>query len=178
MTTADSEYHFMPPQDGVVKTFQVGDAAFNNLYGASGGWNYWAGFGYSNMTDTSEAYFPGGEMIAIAGMGALGSNNYGVAYQDDYNGVTPTITFDTAQISTGLYVTNSVYAYYTMKNGGGGATPFGPGDWFKLTIEGKDAADNSTGTVTVDLAVGTEILDHWLPVDLSGLEWSNLWSLH
>lgn len=68
----------------------------------------------------------------------------------------------------GLYVTNSQYAYNSMKNGEGfyGEDEiFGANDKFTLTIYNKDKSRK----VEVALAEGTDILAEWKWVDLSSL---------
>jgi viroplasmin and RNaseH domain-containing protein len=72
-----------------------------------------------------------------------------------------------------MYVTNSTYAYFSMKNGDQFAKKFGAGDWFKLAIKGKDAAGNDTQALEVYLADfrngKSELLNQWKWVDLMGL---------
>ena len=56
-----------------------------------------------------------------------------------------------------------------MLNGDQFAKKFEAGDWFKLTITGKDSNGVVTDTVDFLLADGTDIVDAWTWVDLSGL---------
>ena len=49
------------------------------------------------------------------------------------------------------------------------ARQFGPDDWFKLFITGKNSYGESTGTVEFLLANGTNIVNEWTEVDLSSL---------
>lgn len=68
----------------------------------------------------------------------------------------------------GLYVTNSVYAYESMKNGAGyygEEEIFGKDDSFKLTIYNLD----KTKKVEYYLAQGTNIITEWKWVDLTSL---------
>ena len=68
----------------------------------------------------------------------------------------------------GLYVTNSVYAYSSMKEGTGyygEEEIFGSNDSFKLTIYNYD----KTMHVDCYLAEGTNLLDQWKWVDLTSL---------
>lgn len=148
--------------------FASGGAQLNNAYEAS--WGSWSGFGYSNRTDTTLTG-QAGQYNAITGSGGQGSLIYGVAYVGDpmWGGVIPTITFPTEQRVTGFFVTNNDYAHDSMKNGDAFAKKFEEGDWFRLTVEGKDAGGSSVGTISTLLADGTNILNTWKWVDLTGL---------
>lgn len=68
----------------------------------------------------------------------------------------------------GLFVTNSVYAYSSMKDGSGyfgKQEIFGDEDWFKLTIYNSD----KTLKAAVSLAEGKKLLNTWKWVDLTSL---------
>lgn len=142
--------------------------SFNNVYDPQ--WGSWGGWAYSSMTagDT-----PGWEnqFSAKPGSGAGGSNTYGLAYYSGW----PVETIPTIGVPgggdapDGLFVTNTAYAYFAMRDGDGFVTPFGPNDWQKLTITGK-SGQTVVGAVEFDLAVGTEIVDDWTWVDLSSLQ--------
>ncbi len=67
-----------------------------------------------------------------------------------------------------VFVTNSAYAYYTMLNGNDFCRKFTADDRLTLYIHGLFDG-RKTGTVTVDLAKGTDILRTWEPVDLTPL---------
>jgi len=149
-------------------TFTSGIATYNNYftYDDSFGFSSWQGFSYSNLTDTTTSGFAG-QYMAIPGGGAKNSDTYAIAF----SGITedPVITLDAATTLSGVFITNTNYAYYSMLNGDAFAKQFEAGDWFKLTITGKDAADATTGSVTFLLADGTDIVDSWTWVDLSSL---------
>lgn len=157
--------------------FNSGVAAFENH--SDGDWSSWAGFAYSNKTDTTTAGFAN-QYSTYAGYAQSGSN-FAVGYQDAFNGFNPTMILDTASVILGLYVTNTTYAGLAMLNGEGPAKKFGgatgdDADWFMLTIEGFDAGSASTGTVDFYLAdyrfednAGDYIIDDWAEVDLSSL---------
>jgi hypothetical protein len=81
--------------------------------------------------------------------------------------IPPTITFSKEQEVTGAYFTNNNYAYYSMLYGDSWAKKFEEGDWFKLTITGKDLDGNVTGSVDVFLAEDTDIVNNWIWSDLS-----------
>lgn len=67
-----------------------------------------------------------------------------------------------------VYVTNSAYGYYGMKNGTYYSKVFGADDWCKLHIVGA-LNGVETGRVEVLLADGTNILNTWKEVDLDAL---------
>lgn len=152
--------------------FTSGSANFNNSFTDwGGGITSWAGFAYSNIPDSATPGYDG-QYNAITG-GAHSGNNYAIGYLDTYSGVTPTMTLDTATVVEGLYVTNTNYAYYFIINGDSyfGKDPYGEGDWFLMTIIGKDAAGSTTGTTEIYLADytdgKTDVLDSWGHVDTS-----------
>jgi hypothetical protein len=129
--------------------FTSGNFRFFNDYTAS--WDSWSGFAVSNKTDVTTSGYTN-QYSAIPGKGVAGSTNYAVAYPNPVS----IITFKDTIIS-GLYVTNSTYAYLSMKNGDSYAKKFGgesgnDPDWFLLTIEGFDSGNISTGKVYFNLA--------------------------
>jgi hypothetical protein len=145
--------------------FQSGSSTFENHSDAE--WASWGGFAYSNEVDTTTAGY-GNQFSAYPGQAHSG-NNFAIGFQDTYNGYNPTAIFDVSVQVSGLYVTNTTYTALAMLNGEGPATAFGQDDWFKLTITGKDAADQITGFVDFDLASGRDIVNSWEYVDVTGL---------
>ena len=153
----------------------------------SGGWlftNYyssyfWGGFTASNHTDLSQIGMDA-QYTAVAGCGYDGSAQYAVAYT--YGSQTDVYAADgQLHAVTGCFVTNNLWAYQDMLQGGYGATPFGGSsgndpDWFKLTATGKNASGQTIGTLDFYLAdyrfTNNEedyILDTWEWFDLSPL---------
>ena len=116
---------------------------------------------------------------AISGSGQGDSDAYGVVFVGWAE--PPALTLHEPQTINGLYVTNSNYTYYSMLKGDVFAKRFGgetgaDEDWLKLTITGKDAADNVTGAVDFYLADFRfdddsldYIVDTWEFVDLTPL---------
>jgi len=146
--------------------FVSGSASFNNSFTDwGGGYTSWEGWAYSNVTDNTTADYTN-QYSAITGS-ALGGTNYSIAYLGFYG--LPTITLDTASVVSGMYVTNTTYAYYAMLNGMYDATAFDSTDWFLLTITGYDTYGNETGTVEFYLAKDGSILSTWEYIDLSSL---------
>jgi len=174
--TLDSESYYNG--DDGAGSFESGGASFNNLYDDTYG-PYWEGFAYSDMTDTTTLDYTN-QYSAIPGNGANGSDTYALAYLGFY-GIIPTITFSEEVRVSGVAITNSTYAFLSMKEGYAVAKKFGGAsgddkDWFLLTITGKDSDGNVTGTVEFYLAdyryednSRDYIVDKWTSVDLSDL---------
>jgi large repetitive protein len=148
-------------------------AQFNNSYDPT--FDAFSGWSYSNVNDTTTGDYTNG-YAAITGTGVGGVGNYAVAfgYKDmfkyGYGGVVPSITIPYGMHPQSIMVTNTTYAAIVMRDGNWASSPFGPNDWFKLTITGTDASNNPlTPVVTVDLAKDGSILDCWKAVDLSSL---------
>ncbi len=156
--------------------FTSGGVHFNNNYNAAYG--SWDGFAYSNMTDTTTPGY-GNQYSAITGGGAGGSANYGVSYMG-YS-TPPTITFAGITDISGMYVTNTTYAYLSMRDSDSFAKKFGGDDgsdpdWFKLSTWGIRADGSLTSPVDFYLAdfrftdnSQDYIVNDWTWVDLSGL---------
>ncbi len=157
--------------------FTSGIAYFDNYYDDTWG-EYWEGFSYSNITDTTTGGM-GSQYNAITGVGQGGSENYAIGFVGWAE--PPTVTLNSAGVVDSLYVTNNNYTYYSMLNGDAFAKKFGGGsgndeDWFLLTIIGKDVGGVTSGTVDFYLAdyrFGENSLDYivdtWEYVDLTSL---------
>lgn len=163
----DSDSHWVDVEGNSGGSFTSGGFTFNHQYTNDPTYGaYWSGgFAYSNKTDTQLTGLDG-QFNAIPGSG-VDSNNYAVAYFSAQ--FKPTITLPAQRTIEAVYVTNNNYAYYSMKNGDDFAKQFEEGDWFKLTMTGKDADGATTGTVETLLADGTQILDRWRWVNLKSL---------
>lgn len=156
---------------------------FSHTGGSSewGGVTYysWAGFCPScsaDKTDYSDTGFPGThEWSSITGSGVDG-NQYLVGFwkSDETQGVPSEAgtyitynggaAFEPEEVS----VTNTTYAYYTMRNGNAFAKKFTSEDWFELIIHGSRNG-SETARITVRLANGTDIAGNWMRVDLTPL---------
>lgn len=166
------ESHFYPL---ATTTFTSGGATFNHSFTDWGGGccqNDWV---YSNRTDTTTPG-PANQFSGYAGGGALGSSNYAIALLG-----APTVSFGGPVAVSGAYFTNTTYAALSMLEGDDYGKKFGgasgnDADWFKLTIEGRDAGNALTGSVDFYLAdyrFADNSLDYivndWTYVDLSSL---------
>ncbi len=163
-------------------SFMDGQAEYNSLYFPDPLYPSWYGWAYSKMTDTTSPGYTN-QYSAITGGGVDGSENYAIGYPTSWGG-TSDINFHGSQdgyVVDGAYFTNTTYAYLAMRDGYFAAKEFGgvsgdDEDWFLLTITGKDALGNVTGTVDFYLAdfrfadnSQDYIIDDWTWVDLSSL---------
>ncbi|NND98211.1 MAG: DUF4465 domain-containing protein, partial [Pirellulaceae bacterium] len=165
----------------VLGNFQSETLSFNNAYSNNfGSWNGWA---YSNATDTTTAGFTN-QFSAFAGQGASGSATFAVGFPDlsgFYDLPTISRDVDDSRLLDSLMVTNTTYAALSMRDGDQFAKKFGGAsgndeDFLLLTIDGKDAAGTSVGTVDFCLAdyrfadnTMDYIVDRWVEVDLSSI---------
>jgi hypothetical protein len=131
---------------------------FSNYYHPS--WGFGGGFTYTNKTDVTTSGYT--NISAITGKGVNGNVYLTVALS---NPATMKINNSGLYRFKELYITNSTYAYLSMKDGDYYASAFGADDWFKLTIYNAD----KSAKVDVLLAEGTNLLNEWKKVDLSAL---------
>ncbi len=153
----------------------------------SGGWlftnstqyGYWGGFTASNRTDLSQTGLDA-QYTAATGCGYDGSTQYAVAYT---MGVQTDVYATDGQMHTvtGCYVTNNLWTYQDILQGGYGEPPYGgptgnDPDWFKVTATGKNASGQTVGTLDFYLAdfrfANNEedyVLNTWEWFDLSPL---------
>ncbi len=154
---------------------------------SSGGWlftnntqnGYWGGFTASNRTDVTQTGL-NAQYTAVTGCGYDGSSQYAVAYT---MGVQTDVYAADGQSHTvtGCYVTNNLWTYEDMVQGGYGEPPYGgtsgnDPDWFKVTATGKNAGGQVVGTLDFYLAdfrfannADDYVLDTWEWFDLSPL---------
>jgi hypothetical protein len=156
-------------------SFKSSGITFYNSYNKD--WQSWIGFAYSSKTDVTTAGY-NNQYSAITGSGYAGSSNYAVCYPAP----SAEIGFDVTTKATGFYVTNSTYAYLSMKNGDQFAKKFGgetgnDPDYFRLMIEALNADGKAVDTVYFYLAdfrfadnSKDYILNKWTWVDLSQLK--------
>jgi hypothetical protein len=183
LASSESSWSGTYPVDGTggsgeVTTFTSRGVAFNNF--SDGDWYFWEGFAYSNMSDTTTPGY-GNQFSAFTGAGYnAGDDIYAVGFAG-YSTI-PTVTFTEPTFVAGGYFTNTTYAALAMLNGEPPAEKFGGAsgddpDWFVLTITGRDAAGQVTGSVPFYLADYRfadnnldYVVDGWEYVELSSLE--------
>ena len=140
----------------------------------------WTGWSISNTTDVTTPGYTN-QYSAITGEGAENSATYATGYTA--GGRMNVVLEDAAagENVSGFYITNSTYAYLSMKDGDGFAKKFGGAtgddpDYFLLTIKKYENDELSMDSVNVYLADyrfedNTEdyILNEWSYVDLTSL---------
>jgi hypothetical protein len=137
---------------------------------------YWNGVAVSAFTDKTTAGLANQCSVYGTG-GADGSKNFAVSY----NGTVAFADGATEVAFDHVWITNTTYAALSMRDGDAFAkkfefgTPEKEGDWFLLTITGKDKIGKETGTpVTFYLAdmrttSSPGIVTEWTKVDLTPL---------
>lgn len=153
--------------------FTSGVGEFGNTFTPSTYGGYWTGFSYSRKTDNLTSGYIN-QYSAITGSGNNGSENYVVG-----NGI-PGLKFDAATYVSDIIVTNSTYAYNSMRDGDafakqfGGATGDDP-DYFLLSVKGynNNVYTDSVGFYLADFTdvnnANDYILDTWASVNLISL---------
>lgn len=159
---------------------------YSSMYGS------WSGFSYSNMRDnTTPGYTNQYSAITRGGMFATdtGGTNYAIGYipldwmGGTYNPIPIKLNFidSLPHLLSGFYITNSTYAYLSMKNGDSFAKKFGgtsgnDPDYFKVLVFGKRNDNTYTDTIEFYLAdyrfsdnTKDYIVDNWRWVDLQNL---------
>lgn len=157
--------------------FKSGSIELPNFYDAQ--FDYWSGWAISADTNRTTPGFQN-QYSAIAGHGALGTTAYATGYVYD-----PSIVRlqpnAIGKPMIGFYVTNSTYAYLSMKYGDSFAKKFGgetgkDPDFFLMTIKkysGGALADDSINVYLADYRSSDPgkdfILSDWKYVDLTTL---------
>jgi hypothetical protein len=154
--------------------FQTGNAFFNNTYAG-----YSTGFAVTNKTNTTTAGYTN-SYSSITG-GGYSSTNYAVA---NVSGDAAKIRLNGAAAGkavNGFYITNTTYAYLSMKDGDQFAKKFGgvsgnDPDFFLLTIKAWSGGVLKTDSVNFYLAdyrfsdnSKDFVLDAWAWIDLKSL---------
>jgi hypothetical protein len=152
--------------------FTSGNAIFKTNYNYEYG--SWSGFAVSNHTDTITTGFTN-QYSSVTGSGAGKSKQYVVLYSYSAD----TIEFVIPAKITNIALTNSTYAYYSMKNGDNLSKKFGgqsgnDPDYFYLYLSVIDSAGNKGNFNPIPLADFTSndnsldyILKEWNYYDLS-----------
>ena len=156
--------------------FSSGNAFFPNYFDETNG--YWAGgWAYSNVKDsvTSGA---GNLYASRAGSGHNGSANYAVGQMQTVLRLEGPAA---GKLVSGVYVTNTAYAFYSMQNGDQFAKKFGGDsgndpDWFKLVIrkyeqgvQGEDSVEFFLADFRSENNTEDYIVKDWSWVDLTSL---------
>lgn len=128
------------------------------------------GFTYTNKTDIKTSGYANNSAIT---KGGVKSANYLTASTNIYTPAAFCFVSNMNYNIKGMYVTNSTYAYLSIKDGDNYARKFVANDWFKLTAIGLDSTGKETGRADFYLADyrdGKSVLvDKWTWFDLSAL---------
>jgi Domain of unknown function (DUF4465)/PEP-CTERM motif len=163
---------------GMAGGFLANGNFFNNSYDKTYG--TWSGWAISNTTDTTTPGYTN-QYSAITGSGAGGSATYAVAYTfgataNPFNPAGSYLNLANGTTPVSLEVTNTTYPYLSMLNGDSFENPFGPGDFFLLTVTGYSGLNGTGGEVgekNFYLAdfIGSNryIVDTWQTLDLTSL---------
>jgi hypothetical protein len=166
----------LSPGQSEAQPWRSGGVSFANLFGIDsyGGFNYeyWNGFAYSNVVNTTDPAFT--NQYASYPGGGYQSSTYAVAHVL-YDGDSATLSLPGPASVTGFQIANTTYSALTMRDGDqyGFSAPLPPGGWFATTATGK-LGGGVTGTATYYLAdlrgdTPPGILASWDWFELSGL---------
>jgi uncharacterized protein DUF4465/type IX secretion system substrate protein len=164
--------------------FASGNIFLPNNYNES--YQSWIGWAISATTDTATPGF-NNQYSAITGEGAEGSTTYAVNFAFGPNIIKLSDEARGAAVN-GLYLTNSTYAYLSMRDGDAFAKRFGgetgdDPDFFRLTIKkyyegvlGIDSIDFYLADYRFDDNAEDYLVDAWRWIDLSSLgDCDSLW---
>ncbi|MDE6497382.1 MAG: DUF4465 domain-containing protein [Muribaculaceae bacterium] len=134
----------------------------------------WFGFCPSKVNDTADHSddWTSHQWASIAGGGVGGPDSpYIVACWNTTNANSCTLSLADHGVfyPDDLYVTNTTYGYYAMKNGTAFSRAFGPDDRCMLEITGYLNGVKKFSTIEIFLARGTDILDTWKNIEVSKL---------
>ncbi len=161
--------------------FSSGDAWFSHTVSYGYGMSWWNGFVYSNETDMTTNGLENQYSAYIAG---CQNNTSGNQYSIYYASSQDVISMSEATTVSGMWLTNTSYAYLTMAQGDpyGYSKKFGGSDgndqdWFKLTATGITADGNYVekpvefylADFRSDDNSEDYIIDTWTWLDLSSL---------
>lgn len=155
--------------------FDNGLAHFPCVYNSAWGGFWSSGFAYSNMTDSVTSGFTNSYSAKTA-KGYNGSSKYIVA--NGTSNYVQIINTGKGGFVNGFYLTNSTYAYNSMRDGDAFAKKFGgtsgnDADWFKLVIHGYNNGTMKQDSIEVYLA-DFRFTDNTKDYILKSWKWVNL----
>jgi hypothetical protein len=154
--------------------------AFGNEFDDSFGFDYWSGFAASAVNAPSTPGYSN-QYASAAGAGAGGSATYAIGFDDPYGAQRDVVSLATPATVAGLFVNNTAYAAWSMRQGDAFAKAFGGADgadpdWFRLAITGLGPGGQTLGTIDVYLAdyraadpALDSVMTQWTWVDLTAL---------
>lgn len=129
-------------------SYRSGSFAFNGTVAYYGEFEVWSGYAVSSIADN--VYSSLDDQFKSAPGGGYKGSQFGVAFPEA-NAVDVVTDDEEGAVISGMYITNSAYAYTSMTQGDAFSKKFEQGDWFKLTITGHHA-DGTTSTLDYYLA--------------------------
>lgn len=187
-TTIDFENHPLAGaeshdngNDGI-GAFDFGGTTFDYSYNMAG--NYFSGFAISNHTDVTTGGWTN-QYSSYTGGGASGSSNYAIFYDFSNGGIN---TNNSTMRIDSFELTNTTYAYLSMRDGDGYGKQFGSiydadgivdntngEDYFKVWIYGENFDQTEIDSIEFYLAdyrfadsTQDYIIDAWNTIDFSG----------
>ncbi|MEX1188110.1 MAG: DUF4465 domain-containing protein [Bacteroidia bacterium] len=174
---------FWNGSDGSADYFETESFYFPTFWDTGFG-GYWAGgWSYSNMTDSVTSGFMN-QYSAKTGSGYLNSENYAIAYGDGW--FRPRSEVWQYVQPTKVRITNTTFAYNSMRDGDSFAKKFGglsgnDADYFTITFQGFfDGQSSSSEDIVFYLADYRfednsldYILKDWVELDLSSLQFAD-----
>ncbi len=128
--------------------FESDWVTFGNAFTDWGGGFYsWAGFSYSQVSNTTTAGFVNQYAAWTPGL-AYEGDTYAVVFPSPES----VITFPFPAHVNGFHVNNTTYTALDILNGSDFSKAFEEGDWFVLTVTGRDGNGQVTGNVDFYLA--------------------------
>lgn len=115
-------------------------ASFINRNDTSSLGDYWSGYAYSKLKDSTSLSYATNDCAAIAAIGHNNSDAYGVAYYSTFQPELNGIKMVGSELIS-AYITNTTIAYRSMQNGDGFAKKFGglggnDPDYFRIIFKG------------------------------------------
>jgi len=162
--------------------FDFGEIFLPNSFTVTEFFSFWSGWAISSKTDTLTQGFTN-QYSSIVGSGNNGSQNYAVTFAGGEGSILKS-NFDVSGFSE-IYVTNSTYAYWSMREGDSFAKRFGgidgnDPDFFLLTIKGYYGDTLIADSVNFYLAdyrfednTQDYIVDTWEAIDLSPFDFAD-----
>ncbi len=127
--------------------FTSNGAFLNNSYDST--FSAWSGWSLSNVNNKTTAGFTN-QYAAITGTSPTGSGTYAIANTFSPNDAF--INLPTGYSASSFDVTNTTYAYLSMKTGDQFAKKFTTGDFFLLTVTGYSGL-GATGTALASIPI-------------------------
>ena len=156
-------------------SFVTAEITLPNSFTQTPEFSFWSGWSISSITDNETPGFTN-EYSAITGTGNNESTTYAVSFESGQNKL---YVNEGPQIIEGMHITNSTFAFLSMRDGDAFAKKFGGAigddpDFFLLTIDGYLAGETIDTSIEFYLAdyrfddnSQDFLIDEWTFIDLS-----------